>query len=226
MRLLVKFPTRGRWDKFFKLLKQYHDLAEDKNNVLFAVTCDINDHTKPSNIAERIEGITNITVVSGISTGKIHACNRDMEMFEDWDIVILASDDMIPQVKGWDTRIRKDMEQNFPDTDGVLWYNDGYTKDKLNTMCILGKKYFDRFGYIYHQDYISLWCDNEFTDVSKILKKVVYSNDVLFKHEHPANNGTKNDSLYLQNEKYYNIDKETYLKHKKLNFGLNEVLAK
>lgn len=220
MRILIKMPTRSRWDKFLKLLQLYQQTADNLDNCHFVITCDFNDNTKPSNLQERISQFKNVTMVSGLSTGKIHACNRDMEMFNDWDIVVLASDDMIPQVKGWDTRIIKDMQTYFPDTDGVLWYNDGYTKQNLNTMCILGKKYFDRFGYIYHPDYISLWCDNHFMDVSKILKKVVYSNDVLFKHEHPANNGTGNDALYRANEKYYNIDKQTYLKYKKINFEL------
>jgi hypothetical protein len=225
MRLLVKFPTRNRWDKFFKLLDLYQQTADNLKNIEFVITCDINDASKPSNIAERISKFKNITVISGVSTGKIHACNRDMEMLRNWDIVLLASDDMIPQIKGWDTKIINDMQKHFPDKDGVLWYNDGYTKNNLNTMCILGYYYYKRFNYIYNPEYISLWCDNEFTEVSKRLKKVVYSNDVLFKHEHPANGSGFNDNLYKLNEKFYNIDKETYLKRKKNNFDLNEILT-
>lgn len=225
MRLLVKFPTKGRWDKFFKLLELYQYTADNLKNIQFLITCDINDTTKPSNLKEKISLYQNITLISGISTGKIHACNRDIEMFNDWDILLLASDDMIPQRKGWDTKIIEDMNKHYPDTDGVLWYNDGYTKNNLNTFCILGNKYFNRFGYIYNPEYISLWCDNEFTEVSKQLNKVVYSNDILFKHEHPANGSGINDNLYKLNEKYYNVDKETYFKRKKINFGLNEILA-
>lgn len=213
-------PTRSRWDKFLKLLNLYQQTANNLNDIHFVVTCDINDGTKPMNLNERISQFKNVTMVSGISTGKIHACNRDMELFNDWDIVVLASDDMIPQQKGWDDIIRRSMQTHFPDTDGVLWFNDGYTKQNLNTMCILGKKYFERFNYLYHPDYISLFCDNEFMDVSMKLNKVVYSDNILFKHEHPANNGQGNDALYRTNEKFYNIDKVTYEKRKKINFDL------
>jgi hypothetical protein len=213
-------PTRSRWDKFLKLLNLYQQTANNLNDIHFVITCDINDGTKPMNLNERISQFKNVTMVSGISTGKIHACNRDMELFNDWDIVVLASDDMIPQQKGWDDIIRRSMQTHFPDTDGVLWFNDGYTKQNLNTMCILGKKYFDRFGYIYHPDYISLFCDNEFMDVSMILNKVVYSDNILFKHEHPANTGQGNDNLYRINESYYKIDNQTYIKRKKINFEL------
>lgn len=226
MRILVKMPTRSRWDKFFKLLAQYQNTATDLDSIDFVITADIDDQTIPNNLAERISEFKNVTVITGISTGKINACNRDMLLIYGWDILVLASDDMIPQVKGWDAIIKQDMSLNYPDTDGVLWYNDGYTKNNLNTFCILGKKYFDRFGYIYHPDYISLWSDNEFTEVSKQLNKVVYANQILFKHEHPANGSGSNDNLYRINEKYYNVDKETYIKRKQFNFGLNEVLAK
>ena len=68
--------------------------------------------------------------------------------------------------------IRQKMIKHFPDTDGVLWFFDGWRKD-LNTLCIIGRKYYERFGYIYHPDYKSFWCDAEFTEVANKLKKQV-----------------------------------------------------
>ena len=67
---------------------------------------------------------------------------------------------MIPEIKGFDSIIRNEMQKLFPDTDGILWFFDGWRKD-LNTLCILGRKYYDRFGYIYHPDYNSFWSDAE-----------------------------------------------------------------
>jgi hypothetical protein len=77
------------------------------------------------------------------------------------------------------------MTEHYPDTDGVLWFNDGYQGNRLNTLCILGKKYYDRFNYIYHPDYISVWCDNEFMDVANLLGKQIYFDDIIIRHEHP-----------------------------------------
>ena len=59
---------------------------------------------------------------------------------------------MVPLVNGYDTVIKEKMTLHYADTDGVLWFNDGHQEKKLNTLCILGKKYYDRFGYIYHPD--------------------------------------------------------------------------
>ena len=44
----------------------------------------------------------NTEIIFGNSKSKIDAVNRDLENYHDWDIVLLASDDMIPQVKGYD----------------------------------------------------------------------------------------------------------------------------
>jgi hypothetical protein len=89
---------------------------------------------------------------------------------------------MIPEFSGYDSALRDNMEHYFPDTDGVLWFNDGFQKHNLNTLCILGRKYYQRFGYIYHPAYKSLWCDNEFTVVASLLKKQLYFDKVIIRH--------------------------------------------
>ena len=106
------------------------------------------------------------------------------------------------------------MIKHFPDTDGCLWYNDGY-QDRICTLCIVGRKYYERFNYIYNPEYHSLFCDNEFTEVARSLGKIKYFDRVLFKHEHFANtNETKRDSLYDRNEALFNIDKQTFERRK------------
>jgi hypothetical protein len=89
--------------------------------------------------------------------------------------------------------------------------NDGYCGPKLNTLCILGSKYYQRFNYIYFPEYKSLWCDNEFMNVAFELNKQTYLNDVIIKHEHPVNNNSvKIDELYLSNDRYYDEDNKLY----------------
>jgi hypothetical protein len=149
-------------------------------------------------------------IVVGTPCGKIGAVNRDMEFAPSYDILLLASDDMIPIKKGYDGIIRQKMTELYPDTDGVLWFNDGYQEDRLNTLCILGKKYYDRFGYIYHPSYKSVWCDNEFTDVANKLGRQTYFSDILIKHEHPYWTKEKPDSTFVENDKYNDTDKANY----------------
>ena len=132
--------------------------------------------------------------------------------------MVVGSDDFVCVQKGWDVIIQAAMLRNFPDTNGVLWFNDGHVGDKLNTLPIIGRKRYRKFGYIYHPEYTSLWCDNEFMEVNKDVQ--VYSDQVLFKHAHPAWDATgRSDELYKRNEAFFNIDKIVYESRKRKGFN-------
>jgi hypothetical protein len=169
---------------------------------------------------EKLNKYRNLEYHFGNNKNKIEAVNADMND-DGYDVILLASDDMIPQEKGYDTIIKQSFKKFFPDTDGVLWFNDGYQGKNLNTLCILGKKYYQRFGYIYNPTYVSLWCDTEFTDVSKILNKVKYIPHVIIKHEHPVWLGEKWDNLQIKNDSFNDFDKKNYLTRKEKNFFIN-----
>jgi|694.fasta_scaffold27356_7 hypothetical protein len=224
LKILIKFPTRGRPEKFFDVLNKYIKMANNPSKIAFLISADEDDPTmNNADVKAALDHYSkNIKLVYffGNSKTKMQAINADMEKVSGWDILLLASDDMIPIVKGYDDIIRIDMNEYFRDMDGVLWYSDG-GQNNINTLCILGKKYYNRFGYIYHPDYISLWCDNEFTDVSVQLKKVYRSDKVIIEHAHPVYQKTQYDALYVRNESYFNIDKETYLKRKEKNFDID-----
>lgn len=223
MQILIKFPTRERAGKFREVVSKYIEMQETEN-VLYFITLD----SDCPHLDQYIEICQQLGLMYSVgeSKGKIHACNRDMNdpQLPAWDIVVLASDDMIPQKRGWDKTLIEEMQTHFPDTDGVLYHWDGYTT--LNTMCILGRKYFDRFGYIYHPSYLSLFCDNEFMEVSRALGKEKYFEEVLFKHEHWSNNPhVKPDNLMRKNERLYNTDKANYEKRKAIGFELRKLAA-
>jgi hypothetical protein len=221
MKILIKFPTRNRKNKFFNTLKKYHNLCEDINNVKFLISIDEDDSemNNPDTL-EILNTFKNTEVSIGNSLSKIHAVNRDVVSDGSWDIVLLASDDMIPQVKGYDNIIIDKMISTYPDTDGVLWFNDGFQETRLNTLCILGKKYYKRFNYIYNPEYKSTWCDNEFTEVGNILKKQKFIDQIIIKHEHPDWGFGSRDEIHRLNLENENYDKSVYFKNKVMNFGL------
>jgi hypothetical protein len=220
MKILIKFPTRGRKDKFFQVLNVYYQLASNKDNMEFQITIDSDDETMNNEIVlSKLTEYKNLKYTLGVSKNKIHAVNRDL-IIGNSDIILLASDDMIPKVMGYDDIIRNKMIELYPDTDGVLWFNDGHQKNKLNTLCILGRKYYERFDYIYHPDYTSLWADNEFMDVANLLKKQTYSDQIIIKHEHPDVGFGQRDFVHFDNSKFDNIDRNIYLKRKSNNFYL------
>ena len=222
MKILIKFPTRGRPEKFFSTFNLYHNMCSDIENIIFLVSIDEDDESMNNiNVLNFLSNFRNTVVIKGSSKSKIDAVNRDIEKIVDsWDILLLASDDMIPQIIGYDNIIRDNMSFNYPDNDGILWFNDGFQGNRLNTLCILGKKYYERFNYIYHPDYKSCWSDNEFMMVGNILKKQSYIDQVIIKHEHPDWGYGSADFVHHKNVEDWGHDHYTYQIRSSNNFYL------
>jgi len=230
MKILFKFATRMRPQKFFNCLDNIIAMVADKYNYEILVSCDANDKKMS---AAKIEGALlersregHITIVKGKSKNKIDAINRDIDAIRAWDILINTSDDMMFIKKGFDNIIRKDLEKKFPDTDGVLHYNDGNQKENVMTMTIMGRNYYERFGYIYHPSYKSVWCDVEQTEVAYMLDRYQYMKDdkILFRHLHPAWGLAEYDVQYRASE-HLNIwgeDLKMLLKRRIGNYDLSE----
>lgn len=221
--LLIKFPSRERKTQFFTVLNRAQRLRM-RTNTRFLITLDSNDASMNNDQVRHVMDMWgNLKYIYGESKGKVDAINRDMEQAEDFDILLLLSDDMVPMVQGYDRIIVEQFEKNFPDTDGVLWLNDGYVGNRLNTIVCMGRKYYERFSFIYDNDYKSLFCDNEFTDISVKLNKYVYISQILIEHIHPMNvRTTPMDGLYRRNDKYFLEDQITYKRRKANNFYLEQ----
>ena len=218
MKLLYKFPSRSRPNKFFNSLDNINSMAKHEDYLIVA-TLDENDRSMNNEIVkQRIAGYPKVTVDWGISKSKIHAVNRGLWKFTDWDILIATSDDMEYVTPGFDLQIIEDMQANFPDGDGVLHYPDGFDHGDILSLPIMSKKYFDRFGYIYHPSYQSLFCDEEAIIVAKQLGKVFMSDKLLFKHMHPAWGAAANDQQYKHTESFHPIDKKVFQNRTARNF--------
>jgi hypothetical protein len=199
-------------------------MAKDKDQLAFLITADSDDAemVKAEKQIKEVLKNMNYAIVYGESKNKIDAINRDMEEAGDYDILLLASDDMVPVFHGYDEVIRLRMEETFPDLDGVLWFNDGHAEDKLNTLVCMGRKYYERFNYIYNPVYKSFFCDNEFMDVANRLKKQKYFSECIIEHKHPAwDSCVPEDELYKKNATYWDQDERTYLHSKVYDYDLS-----
>jgi hypothetical protein len=220
MKLLIKFPTRNRKEQFFNTFERYQSFLRLPSTE-FLITLDEDDTSMNNDeVLNRLKEYKNTKVVVGNSISKIHAVNRDINVLDDWDIILLASDDMVPQAIGYDEIICNLMQQNFPDTDGVLWFNDGFKGIELNTLSILGKKYYQRFGYIYFPGYKSGFCDNEFMTVGNLLHKQIYFPYIIIRHEHPDYGYGNRDFIHNKNAADLAHDKQLLNDRSNINFGL------
>lgn len=219
-RILIKYATRGRWDWFKKAMINISSTVNDDVNYIVLVSADEDDPAMNGKEAELFcSSMRNTIFVLGKSSSKIEAINRDMEFVNDWDILVNMSDDMSFQVKGWDNIIRQRTKDVWgQSTDFFAHFNDGYTGDKLPTMSIMGREYYERDGYIYHPSYRSFSCDAEAYYVAMMRKRYHYFPEVLFLHQHPTNTPVKNDKTYQQNSLHTEHDTKNYFERLRRHF--------
>lgn len=224
--LLIKIPTRSRPVQFFKILDVYYKYLSNTIPYSFLISCDLDDKSmNNSDVINKLKKYPNLFYYFGKSSTKIEAYNRDMDKHLNFDILLVTSDDAVPSMKGYDKIIVDLMVKNFPDFDGVINFNDGYVKRVTNTLPIIGKKFYDRFNYIYYPKYKSVCCDHELTLVSRILGKECYSDTTIIKHNHPIyDQKVKYDQLYQRNDKWFDYDVKIYNTRHENNFYLDSML--
>ena len=224
-KLIYKFPSRNRPDKFKHVLSKSIDLLSGNHDVRFVITLDNDDETMNNDeIREWMDNLdADLVYHYGDSKSKVEACNANLED-EEGDVLLLVSDDMIPCFNGFDDIIMQGMEQFYPDMDGAIKFHDGLRpEDLLMTLPILGWNLYKQFGYIYHPDYTSLYCDNEMTNVCYNLGKLIVSPVCIFRHDWTPE---PFDELHARNEnaEMYGIDGKVFEERRNKNFDIEQLV--
>jgi hypothetical protein len=127
-----------------------------------------------------------------------------------WDIVVAVHDDLEPCVEGFDDIIAGNFEKYYPDLYGALHLNEGIQNFKLSTLSIIGKKLYDKIGYLNHPSYKNLYSDNEFTSVLQRAGLLMYLPIKVIEHKWDE----INDGLRRNTESDYATDKQNYINRK------------
>jgi len=197
------------------------DNLHDQENFQILVTADFDD-TDMRDLPQYVAEHPNIRVQYGTSESKIHAVNRDMEFADDWDIVVVMSDDMLIKFTGFDEVIRGDFKKHGLDT--LLHYPDNDAKNLLAVLYIAGKTFYDRFGFIYDPRFKSLWCDNLIMEQAQILGKYQYIDfPGMFVHLNPAYGHLERDELFNTQQAFWDEDFKMYCKIKENGYELDKI---
>jgi len=217
MTILFKYASRERPERFFKGLDSIvGNVTSDDYHILCSFDSDDPSMNNDA-VRDRLSLYGNLTYYFDTSTSKVEAINRDLYKAPKFDILVNFSDDMEFTVKGFDEIIRREMP---PDLDWVLHFPDNTTNGKrLMTMDIKGKAYFQRTYRIYHNEYRSVYCDDEETQKAKLLGCYKFVDQNIFKHDHWLFGGEKDD-LNRRNDSsdMYAHDRDVFRRRKKNNF--------
>lgn len=222
MKFLFKFPSRGRPELFKKNLSRWINHLSGENEYLFLLSFDEDDETMNNQeIKDFLNGLpVNLEYKFGKSKNKIDALNRDLEN-KDFDVIFPLIDDLEPVMKNFDQVIVDIFSKNSDGLDSIINFACPRWHDKLICFPVMGRKYFDRFGYIMYPEYKSLGADNDFTYVAKLLGKEIFVLKTLFIH-----NFIIGDETELKNRNFTNEDFEVFAKRKERNFDLGETNIK
>lgn len=231
-KILVKYATRGRPERFFGGMDTIYSLADTPKYIYTCVTADVDDSSMNNeSVINRVLLYPNTRIVFGESTSKISAINRDMDNLpiemSDWDILVNFSDDQRFIQPQWDAYVRVDFNAIFPSLDGFMSYLDPDTKGALTTYSIIGRPYYNRFGFIYDPQFKSLFCDNLADICAKALGKYHFSSTQLIHHYNPSYGyvGFEPDNMYVEQQKIgWSEDQAMY--NKIIEQGIEQYLLK
>lgn len=218
-KFLFKFPSRGRPENFKSTLTTHIKYLSNKHEYLFIFTFD-NDDLLMNNddIVKFIQSLNiNHKIYYGDSKNKIEAINANLDNEDEFDILVLIADDMLPEIKNYDDIISNIFDESNLGLDCTIHFDNVRWSNLLDIWCIMGKTYYKRFNYIYNPEYCSINCDNEYTEVAKLLNKQIFSEIRLFNH-----NNVIGDETEARNWVFNHEDWVTYERRKSINYNLDQ----
>lgn len=217
MTICYSFASRSRPERFFAALDNIVVMSASKDYFIVAKLDEDDMTMNDPLIKEKLLSYPMVIVKWGTSRSKIHAINRDLDDIPPFDIMVCMSDDMRFRTIGFDNIIRQYMPA---DLDGFVHLMDDYAKERVCTVSILGRKYYERDGYIYHPDYYSMWCDDEAQAIAQLRGKYILAPGQHLEHLHYTNERKAvKDELYWRNDTY-NKDKQVFEQRKARGFDL------
>jgi len=122
--------------------------------------------------------------------------------------IIQVADDLYPPPH-WDTELLK----VIPDLDGeyVIEVRTGTSLDDEWRRCMahsfLTRKYYERYGYLFHPEYEGMYADDEFTEKARRDGVVVDARHLLFEHRHWIGTTVPFDDIYKRQNSQERYDR-------------------
>jgi len=122
--------------------------------------------------------------------------------------IIQVADDLYPPPH-WDTELLK----VIPGLDGeyVVEVRTGTSLDDEWRRCMahsfLTRKYYERYGYLFHPDYEGMYADDEFTEKARRDGVVVDARHLLFEHRHWIGTTVPFDDIYKRQNSQERYDR-------------------
>jgi hypothetical protein len=196
MTIDVIIPSTRREYRIYDMVKNWIDRCdmpkEQLNGVLkIWVACESEDAKIYSERLAPLQGI--VTVAAARYGCYVEAVNK-IASETMGDVIIVAADDVVPN-QGYDMIIKNAFENHFPNYDGVLKANDMIhaIADECNTHPIIGRKYYERVGYVYYPGYFAMYADTDFARTNILTGRLAMIPTLTLEHWHHTAGKTPRD---------------------------------
>ena len=205
MKISIIHPSRSRAKMAYETAHKWLDNSED--NFEYILSLDYDDRTEYKN------PFTDGIVIRNKNRSAIDAINNAAKVASG-DILIVVSDDFDCPIH-WDEMIINGSEGK---SDWIAKTPDGI-QQWIITMPIMDRAYYNRFRYIYHPDYLHMFCDTELTCVADLTGRKIELN-IPFTHNHYSTGKSVKDEVSIKADATWNQGENLFIERAKINFGL------
>jgi len=210
-----------------KAAKDFFEKCDRPQDVEYILTVDQADHDKMNcsyhhipQFGDRLY-LVNAKRPSNVDGWNLAAANSTGRF------LITCSDDWFPP-EHWDAGLLKALPcesnnelEHFPHLDGAYALDvDNSDNSNLMAFALVTRTYYERYGYLFHPDYVGLMSDQEFTDVAKRDGVVVNARHLKFRHLNPDSGTVEWDEVYRRHRKLEDLEygQEVYERRKAAGF--------
>lgn len=223
MTISLLHPSRGRPVIAAQTFRRWLSMSSGQHKIEHILAIDADDKEVPA-YKEQDYGDSWTVIHCGNNDCVVTATNKAAKM-SNGDILVMLSDDFDCH-KHWDISIVKAYEGKT----GVLKTFDGLQK-WIVTLAIMDRAYYEsekffngqRMNYFYYPEYKHMFCDTEMTHKAELEGKLIFRNDLIFKHNHYSRVGGKEDETQKRANATWNRGEAIYLRRVKECFGLTGV---
>lgn len=219
MTISLIHPSRSRADKAFMAAIKWLDSSG--GHVEYILSFDQDQKVEYNNRFSNLYHVrqSHFKFVCEKNRSAVDAINNGAKVATG-DIIVVMSDDFdCPQ--GWAKMITDKVQGK---TDWIAKTPDGIQK-WIITLPIMDRVYYNRFGYIYHSDYLHMFCDTELTCVADLTGRKIELN-IPFVHNHYSTGKTVKDEVSIRADKTWEQGERTFIQRAVKHFDLKETPGK
>jgi hypothetical protein len=210
----ILHPSRWRPEMALKAWNEWMQNANNPDQIEYILSLDTSDSTQ--NEYFRLFEYTDVQIIINHNRSIVDAVNQAAKVATK-DIFVVVSDDFGCPLD-WDM----DVVGYCADENPVLLHVNDTIQTDVCTLPIMNRKFYDRFGWVYHPHYYSMFADNDLTECAKKIGAYVSDFSLTFEHRHYVNGKNKRDKTYdRENSKQaWDIGKRVFQQRKLRQFEL------